>query len=151
MKMLRGILKLQHSTNKFRFNKRRLFPISRSYSDDKDVTVISEPKRSKLPAGINDKTEEKKIISKIHADYKKEILVKLENKNNDSLGDVKSEKSELEDKYATRFESRLDHYRRSGFIAKPTLINVPIEPKLNPVIDKAIEIIKGKIIFVAPL
>ena len=151
MKMLRGISKLQHSTNKFRFNKRRLFPISRSYSDDKDVTVISEPKRSKLPAGINDKTEEKKIISKIHADYKKEILVKLENKNNDSLGDVKSEKSELEDKYAIRFESRLDHYRRSGFIAKPTLINVPIEPKLNPVIDKAIEIIKGKIIFVAPL
>ena len=74
MKMLRGISKLQHSTNKFRFNKRRLFPISRLYSDNKDVSVISEHKSSKLPAGINDKTEEKQIIAKIHEDYKKEIL-----------------------------------------------------------------------------
>jgi len=41
------------------------------------------------------------------------------------------------------FESRLAHYKKLGIKSEVKLLNVPDEPKSNPVFDKAIEVFKG--------
>ena len=140
MKMLRGIFSLHKSKNIIGQNRIRLLPVTRTFCDKIDK---SEANNSQLTTDI--KSEEQKIIAKIHEDYKSERLIKIETSDN-SVGDVNKESSELSEKYVVKFESRLDHFRKTGFIASPQMINVPVEPKINPVVDKAIEIIKGKII-----
>ena len=52
-------------------------------------------------------------------------------------------KSELVIDNRIVFESRMEHYRKLGIKSEVKVLNVADEPKINPVIDKAIEIFKG--------
>ena len=133
MMLLKSFSTLQQSSARIFRNQIKLFSVSKHLSDSKDSDLV-----------VDVKSEESKIIEQIHQDYSSEVLVKLESKEDKDITQTSDQPSELTDKYAVRFQSRLDHYRRSGFIAKPVLINIPDEPKLNPVLDKTIDVVKGK-------
>ena len=136
MLLLKSFSTLQQSSARIFRNQIKLFSVSKHLSDSKDSDLVPDVK-----------SEESKIIEQIHKDYSSEVLVKLESKEENDLAQASDQPSELTDKYAVRFQSRLDHYRRSGFIAKPVLINVPDEPKLNPILDKTIDVVKGMLSF----
>ena len=136
MLLLKSFSTLQQSSARIFRNQIKLFSVSKHLSDSKDSDLVPDVK-----------SEESKIIEQIHKDYSSEVLVKLESKEENDLAQASDQPSELTDKYAVRFQSRLDHYRRSGFIAKPVLINVPDEPKLNPLLDKTIDVVKGMLSF----
>eukprot|EP00092_Neocalanus_flemingeri_P038217 GFUD01041598.1.p1 GENE.GFUD01041598.1~~GFUD01041598.1.p1 ORF type:complete len:654 (-),score=163.88 GFUD01041598.1:101-2023(-) len=87
---------------------------SRSFSD------TSEP--------TNDKVEDTKSESRL----------------NDQISTTDSTKSEVAVKTYPNFESRLEHYKKLGIKVEPKIINVPDEPKINPIFDKAIEVFQGK-------
>ena len=74
-------------------------------------------KRNKADCEV--RAEEKKIIAEIHRDFKSEILVKIEN-DDKQVASAEDKPSELAEKYNVKFDTRLDHFRRSGLIMKPT-------------------------------
>ena len=134
---LRCLNHLQLSTNKSCRETTKLFALTRTFCD--------KPGKEPSDISVDVKSEEAKIIAEIHENYKSEVLVKLPSDDNAAAGEASESGGELEEKYSVKFDTRLDHFRRTGFIASPSLINVPDEPKINPVIDTAIDIIKGEI------
>ena len=135
MLLLKSFCSIQQSSARIFRNQIKQFSVSQHLRDNNDSELTTDVK-----------SEESKIIAQIHQDYASEVLVKLESKEDKEVTEKSDQSSELIDKYAVRFQSRLDHFRRSGFIAKPVLINAPNEPKLNPVLDKTIDIMKGKVL-----
>ena len=114
---------------------------ARCYCDQKkgsEVSTTLKPKSSSLVREV------KSEVAQIHATYRSEILVKLESDEpkDVSLSEGDSETA-LSDKYVVKFESRLDHFRKSGYIFDPVEISAPDEPSINPFIDRAIDIMKG--------
>ena len=51
---------------------------------------------------------------------------------------------EVQEKHYLKFESRLDAFRKSDFVSKPQYRNVQAELESNPIVDKAIDFLKGK-------
>ena len=125
------------STNKSCRETTKLFALTRTFCD--------KPGKEPSDISVDVKSEEAKIIAEIHENYKSEVLVKLPSDDNAATGEASESGGELVEKYSVKFDTRLDHFRRTGFIASPSLINVPDEPKINPVIDTAIDIIKGEL------
>ena len=125
MMLLRRLQKLKYSTNLTKAESAKLFALSRTFCDKKDgelTTVRSDVelatfKRNKADCEV--RAEEKKIIAEIHRDFKSEILVKIENGDN-QVAPGEDKPSELAEKYNVKFDTRLDHFRRSGLIMKPT-------------------------------
>lgn len=125
MMLLRRLQKLRYSTNITKAESAKLFALSRTFCDKKDgelTTVKSDVelatfKRNKADCEV--RAEEKKIIAEIHRDFKSEILVKIEN-DDKQVASAEDKPSELAEKYNVKFDTRLDHFRRSGLIMKPT-------------------------------
>ena len=122
--LLRRLQKLRYSTNLTKAESAKLFALSRTFCDKKDgeLTVKSDVelatfKRNKADCEV--RAEEKKIIAEIHRDFKSEILVKIEN-DDKQVASAEDKPSELAEKYNVKFDTRLDHFRRSGLIMKPT-------------------------------
>ena len=147
MMFLRNFRKLQNSTNIVGRESSKLFALSRTICDkppDKEVVAVNRDtdldlapvKRNTKDCAV--KAEEKKIIAAIHADYKKDVLVKAKTSD-----DKVSEGSEGQDKYVVRFDTRLDHFRRSGYLMKPTMINVTPESGNPEAVDKMIDVVMG--------
>ena len=94
-----------------------------SGNNDKDINYPSGDLRAyprvKTAAFPYSRAEEKKIIAEIHRDFKSEILVKIEN-DDKQVASAEDKPSELAEKYNVKFDTRLDHFRRSGLIMKPT-------------------------------
>ena len=138
MFLSRNLLRRQVNRNKIYYLHQ--YPEARCFCDkkDSDGTVSAKVKKSPLVREV------KSEVAKIHATYKSEVLVNLETgeEKKVSLSPEEEEKA-LSDKYIVKFESRLDHFRKSGYIFDPVEINAPDEPSVNPIVDKAIDIIKG--------
>ena len=124
MMLLRRLQKLRYSTNLTKAESAKLFALSRTFCDKKDgeLTVKSDVelatfKRNKADCEV--RAEEKKIIAEIHRDFKSEILVKIEN-DDKQVASAEDKPSEIAEKYNVKFDTRLDHFRRSGLIMKPT-------------------------------
>ena len=158
MLLLRKFNKLPNSTNLVRRESSKLFaytrtlcdkPTNKEYVEDKQIIEVKEGadleiapvKRNRKDCAV--KAEEKKIIAAIHADYRKEVLVKAKSKSDAKVTEGGDQPSELQDKYVVRFDTRLDHFRRSGYLMKPTLINETPKSDIPEVLDNAIDIIMG--------
>ena len=114
---------------------------ARCYCDqtkDSEVSTTVKPKSSSLVREV------KSEVAKIHATYRSEVLVKLESEEQRevSLSEGESDQA-LSEKYIVKFESRLDHFRKSGYIFDPVEVSAPDEPTINPFVDKAIDVVKG--------
>ena len=139
MMFLRNFQKLQNSSNIVTRESSKLFALSRTICDkppDKEIVAVNRDtdldlapvKRNTKDCAV--KAEEKKIIAAIHADYKKDVL-------------VKAKTSDDKDKYVVRFDTRLDHFRRSGYLMKPTMINVTPQSGNPEAVDKMIDVVMG--------
>ena len=110
---------------------------ARCYCDKKDSEISTKVKENPLVREV------KSEVAKIHATYRSEVLVKLQTEEKD-VGAVGEEgEKAVSDQYIVKFDSRLDHFRRSGYIFDPVEINAPDEPSIHPFVDKAIDVIKG--------
>ena len=136
----------------------KLFALNRTFCDkpknnekeeDKKIIPVNEGVKldiAPVKRNLKDcavKAEEKKIIAAIQADFRKDVLVKAKSKSDTEVTKSGDQPSELQDKYVVRFDTRLDHFRRSGYLMKPTLINVRPESDNPEVVDKAIDIFMG--------
>ena len=118
---------------------------ARCFCDDKRAGSEVEVSTNVKPKSNSLVREVKSEVAQIHATYRSEVLVKLESEEGErkdvSLAEGEGDTA-LSEKYIVKFESRLDHFRKSGYIFDPVEISAPDEPSISPFVDKAIDVMK---------
>jgi len=70
-------------------------------------------------------------------------VINYEKSGDNKVQHFKDFKSEIVSDNKIVFESRLEHYKKLGIKAEVKLINIPDEPKINPFMDTAIDVLRG--------